>query len=82
MQILDNLLIVGLIIAAFFSGLKVAGHYYNKLIAHHEYTERLMAAQNGVGYVALPQEKKHVPIGQPFMDALQKNGRATQKLSH
>lgn len=66
---------------AFYAGKKVADGYYEKMIAEMQYQLRLTAAQNGVGYVASPPAKKRVPIGQPFMDKLKQNGRATQQIS-
>ena len=79
MQIIDNVVILALIVLAFIAGKLTSDRYHEKLLAHHEYTERLMASQNGVGYVALPEQRKS-HIGQPFMDRLKENGHATQAL--
>lgn len=79
MQILDNLIILLLIIGAFLSGLALAGMYWRRLIDEWRYTCKILASQNGVGYVA-PPEDKTLPIGQSFMDRLKENGRATQAL--
>ena len=80
MQILDNLIILTLIILSFISGLKLAGHYYEKCISEYQYALKIMTADKGLGYIAPPQKKKVVPIGQPFMDRLKENGHATQAL--
>lgn len=79
MQILDNVIIIGLIVLAFIAGLKLAGHYYERLMEEERYANKILAVKGGYGYIA-PPEKRHVPIGQPFMDKLKENGRATQAL--
>lgn len=79
MQILDNLIILLLVVLAFVAGLLVAGNYYRQMLAQHQYTEKILAADKGLGYLAPPQ-KKLVPIGQQFMDKLKETGRATQQL--
>ena len=75
---LDNIIILLLIVLAFVAGLSLAGHFYSQMLAQHQYTEKILASDKGLGYIAPPQ--KFVPIGQPFMDKLKETGRATQKL--
>ena len=81
MQILDNLIILLLPVIAFFVGKKTSDRYNADIISELEYQLRLNAAQKGVGYVAPPEKKRYVPIGQPFMDKLKETGRATQKFT-
>lgn len=81
MRIIDNVIILLLIVIAFVSGKKISDGYHNDQIRELEYQLRLIAAEKGVGYVAPPVKKKFVPIGQPFMDRLKENGRATQQIS-
>ena len=80
MQILDNIIILSLPVLAFIAGKIISDRYHERQIQELEYQLRLYAAERGVGYVAPPQKKKYVPIGQPFMDRLKENGRATQSL--
>lgn len=80
MQIIDNIVILLLIVAAFFAGKRISDSYHAEQIAELEFQLRLEAAQKGVGYVAPPQKKKYVPIGQDFMDKLKSTGHATQTL--
>lgn len=80
MQILDNVIILILIVASFLAGKKISDSYNQSIINELEYQLRLYVAEKGVGYVAPPPKKKYVPIGQPFMDRLKENGRATQTL--
>ena len=80
MQILDNVIIILFIIAAFLAGKKISDNYNQSIINELEYQLRLYAAEKGVGFVAPPPKKKFVPIGQPFMDRLKENGHATQTL--
>jgi hypothetical protein len=78
MTILEVVILLLLVVLAFGAGLLVAGNYYNKLLSVHEYTEKILAADKGLGYIA-PPKRKYV-IGQEFMDKLKQNGRATQVL--
>ena len=78
MQILDNVIILTLIVIAFFVGKIISDKYHAAQIEQLEYQLRLWMAERGVGYIA-PQTKK-VQIGQPFMDRLKENGRAIQQL--
>lgn len=80
MQMLDNFIILTLIVLAFIAGKKISDGYHDRQISELEYQLRLYSAERGVGYVAPPARKKFVPIGQPFMDKLKENGRATQSL--
>ena len=80
MQILDNIIILSLPVIAFIAGKIISDRYNDKIISELQYQLRLNAAKQGVGYVAPPVKKK-VPIGQPFMDKLKENGRATQQIS-
>lgn len=81
MQILDNIIILLLPVIAFIAGKKISDSYHDKIISELQYQLRLGAAQQGVGYIAPPVKKQRVPIGQPFMDRLKENGRATQQIS-
>ena len=80
MQILDNIIILTLPVLAFIAGKTMSDRYHERIIQYLEYQIRVNAAEKGVGYVAVPQRKQRVPIGQPFMDKLKENGRATQSL--
>ena len=81
MQIIDNIIILLLPVIAFIAGKKISDSYHEKTISELQYQLRLNSAREGVGYVA-PPSKKHVPIGQPFMDKLKENGRATQQINN
>jgi len=76
MNIVDNIIILALVIGSFVSGMKISDRYHSRIEENQRYYLRLNAAEKGVGYVAPPQ----TPIGQPFMDRLKTNGRATQRL--
>lgn len=78
MQFIDNLIILLLIALSFYAGKRMSDNYHNATIAELEFQLRLIAAQNGAGYIAPPQ-RKYMPIGQQFMDKLRKEGRATTK---
>lgn len=80
MQFLDNIIILGLIIGAFFMGKHISDAYNYERIKELEYQLRLMAAEKGVGFVAPPQKLRRAPIGQPFMDRLKETGKAIQQL--
>lgn len=82
MQMLDNFIILSLIAIAFFAGKRISDNYHDKIIQELQYQLRLRSAKEGVGYVAPPAKKQIVPIGQPFMDKLKQNGRATQQISN
>lgn len=79
MQIVDNVIILLLFVLAFFAGKRISDGYNRKIIEELQYQLRLRSAEKGVAYVA-PPPRKRVPIGQPFMDRLKENGRATQTL--
>ena len=81
MQILDNIIILALPVIAFIAGKVISDRYNQRQINELEYQLRCYAAERGVGYVCPPNPRmKRVPIGQPFMDRLKENGRATQAL--
>ena len=80
MNILDNIVILLLIVGAFVAGKKISDSYNETTIEELRYQLRLNAAEKGVGYVVPPTKKKHVPIGQDFMDKLKENGHATTAL--
>lgn len=80
MQLIDNIVIIGLIVASFFLGRHITLRDYEKLLDYYNYFYRMDAAKQGVGYVAAPS-KRRAPIGQNFMDRLKETGRATQVLS-
>jgi len=80
MQIVDNIVILLLIIGAFMFGKHISDTYHEKQIQELIFQLRMYGAEKGVGYVAPPVKKKFVPIGQPFMDKLKEQGRATQQL--
>ena len=82
MQILDNIIILALPVIAFFVGKWISDRYNEARIKELEYVIRLKSAENGVGYIPAPQVKHRMPIGQPFMDKLKENGRATQKIEN
>ena len=77
MQILDNLIILLLIVGAFLGGLVLAGFYWRKIVNELRYTCKVLASQNGLGYIAPPEATTEGPITQAFMNHLHKNGRAT-----
>lgn len=79
MLTVENLVILVLIVLSFISGKKISDSYNEKRISEIEYQLRLMAAEKGVGYV-VPPAPRSTPIGQPFMDKLKENGRATQRI--
>jgi len=80
MQFVDNFIILMLIALAFWMGKRISDSYYQKVISELEFQLRLRAAEKGVGYVAPPAPvRKYMPIGQPFMDRLKKDGRAVTK---
>ena len=79
MQIVDNVIILLLPVLAFFAGKRISDGYNREVIEELQYQLRLKSAEKGIGYVA-PPSRKCVPIGQPFMDRLKENGRATQTL--
>ena len=79
MQILDNVIILLLLVLAFFAGKRISDSYHQRMIDELQFELRLRAAEKGVGYVA-PPSRKYVPIGQQFMDRLKENGRATQAI--
>lgn len=76
MQILDNIIILSLPVLAFIAGKKISDRYNESIISELRYQLRLTLAEKGVGYIAPPKRV----IGQPFMDKLKENGRATQRL--
>ena len=84
MQILDNLIIVGLHIACFWAGICLADRYHRQEKQQVEYEVRLAQARMQAGdyavYVA-PPKKKHYPIGQPFLDRMKENGQAVQQIN-
>lgn len=80
MKLIDNLIILLLITGAFVGGLYLAGLYWRRLIHQWQYIAKIMAAQNGVGYVAQPDEEREPLIGEEFMEHLVKHKRATQAI--
>lgn len=79
MSILDNVIILFLIVMAFYAGKRISDNYHRMIIDELQYQIRIRAAERGIGYVAPPVRKYH-PIGQDFMDKLKENGRATTSL--
>lgn len=77
-MLIDYILVLLLSAASFYAGKRVSDSYNQTVIEELRYQIRVSAAQHGVGYIAPP---KRVPIGQPFMDKLKQNGRATQKIT-
>jgi len=77
---IDNIVILTLIVLAFIAGKKISDGYHDKIINELQYQIRKSEIQQGIGYVARPVSKQHVPLGQEFMDRLKANGRATQAL--
>jgi hypothetical protein len=80
MLTIEALVALVILILAFSAGKMISDRYNDRIISELQFQLRLASAEKGVGYVAPPAKKKIVPIGQPFMDALQKNGRAVQKI--
>lgn len=78
-------LVVAMIGVSFWAGMKTADRYHREAVQHEEYALRLQHARMYSGdysaYVAPPQKRKISPIGQPFMDKLKTEGRATTKLN-
>ena len=72
------LIVLGLIVLAFFSGLKLAERYYRMILAEEQYVNRVLYMSNGLGYVA--RHESSMPIGHDFMEQLSKTGKATQFL--
>ena len=85
MQILDNFLIIAIHALCFWAGVKMADRYHDQEQRRVDYEVRLaqarMRANDYAVYVAPPEKKKRMPIGQPFADRLKANGRATQQIS-
>lgn len=79
MQIVDNVIILALIVSAFFTGKHISDRYNETLVQRLEYYIRLMSAEKGVGYVAPPVKRRYMPLGQDFIDRVKENGRAIQK---
>ena len=77
---IDNVVILMLIVLSFIAGKKISDKYNDRIIQELQFQIRKHEAQNGIGYVARPIPKQHVPLGQEFMDRLKTNGRATQAL--
>lgn len=80
MLLLDGLLILCLIVGAFFLGRHITIHDYENLINYYNYFYRMDAAKHGVGYVA-PPAKRRAQIGDQFMERLKTTGHATQSLT-
>jgi len=70
---------VAMIAVSFWAGMKTADRYHREAMQHEEYSLRLAHARMESGsyssYVAPIQ-----PIGQPFMDRLKSQGKATQQI--
>ena len=80
MQIIDNIIILLLVIGAFLGGICISNYYHRVIESHLDYALKILSTEKGLGYIAPPEAKKVVPIGQPFMDKLKEHGRATQAL--
>ena len=84
MQILDNLIIVGLHIACFWAGVCLSDRYHREQRQQVDYEVRLAQARMSAGdyaaYVAPPYRKRS-PIGQPFFDRMKSNGQAVQQIN-
>ena len=84
MFIFYGLLILGLIVLAFLGGKCISDSYNQCIIEELRYQLRLYQTKEGVGYLVppvKPRRRTYMPIGQPFMDKLKENGRATQQIS-
>lgn len=85
MTLIDMLVVVGLCAASFFAGMRTSDRYHDEEAKRVTYEVRLAQARMKAGdfapYIAPPQKKKRMPIGQPFLDKLKTNGRATQQIS-
>lgn len=84
MDVIDIVVVVGLCSACFFAGLRTSDRYHEEQNRQVSYEVRLaqarITAKDYAPYVA-PPKKKRMPIGQPFLDKLKANGRATQQIS-
>lgn len=85
MDIINMIVVVGLCGASFFAGIHVSDRYHEEQRRQIEYEVRLaqarMKAKDFAPYVAPPTKIRRMPIGQPFLDKLKSNGRATQQIS-
>ena len=82
MKILDNLIIIILLMLAFYAGKKTSDNYNTSIIEELRYVIRMNAAERGVGYVAPPVRRRRNVLGQEFMDKLRQNGKATQQIDN
>lgn len=84
MDILVYLVLVITHFACFLAGLKISDKYHDEKQQEADYQSRLAVARQRAGdfSVLIPkQEIKQMPIGQPFLDKLKENGRATQQIN-
>ena len=85
MNIIDMIVEVGLYAACFVAGMRTSDRYHEEQRRQIEYEVRLaqarMKAKDFAPYVAPPAKRRRMPIGQPFLDKLKSNGRATQQIS-
>lgn len=85
MDIFDMVVVVGLCAACFIAGLRTSDRYHEEESRRVNYEVRLaqarMKSNDYAAYVAPPAKRRRMPIGQPFLDKLKSNGRATQQIS-
>ena len=84
MDIVDMIVIVGLCSACFVAGLHTSDRYHEEQRRQIDYQVRLAQARirtKDYNVYVKPVERKRMPIGQPFLDRLKKNGRATQQIN-
>ena len=84
MNILDNFLILAIHIACFIAGMRLADKHHRQEQRRVDYELRCFNARMMAGdYNIYPQPapSKRYPMGQPFIDRLHTNGRATQQIS-
>lgn len=85
MEILDNFLILALHVLCFIAGMKISDKYHHEKDQQVERQVRLaqarIRANDYAPYVAPVERKYKAPIGAPFVDRINQNGRATQQIN-
>lgn len=87
MLILDIILFLCVLGIAFYSGKKMADHYYQQILADLDLVNQdlqyqlrlsmMKASSQVIGYAPPPPRRRRI-IGQPFIDTLKSRGRAIQ----
>ena len=86
MNILDNFLIIAIHVLCFYAGMRISDKYHEQERQRVETEVRLANARFHANDYAVyvppaPVKQKRMPIGQPFMDRVKQNGRATQQIT-